>query len=529
MKRGIFVISLLLFLIYCLDLNFEINARSYNKQKFTPEDSLISINFLRKQIYSVLKKINENKNSYGIAVYSMDRKEYFFKHNIDQNFVPASLTKLFTTIGALVKFGPDYKVKTYLYYVGTIEKEILKGNLYIYGTGDALFSTSDLDYLAEKVANLGIKEIRGGIYADPSFFDSQTDRFIYSGDFDVVQKTPPITSLSIEKNIVNVIVTSGSIPGRFVNVQIFPNSEAFRIVNLAKVVRAYGENKNHIESNQSFGDQSFLVQQRRTQPSSSDKSVGIKIESFLDSSGVQTIRILGSLVSGSTKTYSFFIENPSLAVAGALKYRLENFGIKITEKSAIKQIPNESLNLLGVVERSLVEILQVMNKNSDNFVAEVVFKMIGGYDRKMTSNSKEAVRYIFKLLDSLQISCLDCKMYDGSGLSRRNRFTPESLIQLLAFAKSNLQTNVIDSVLAIAGYDGTLKSRMNKTPAEGKILAKTGTHSNASGLAGFARTLDGERLIFAFLFNGEKVGTYKSTEDSLCIILASFFYSNKIE
>jgi D-alanyl-D-alanine carboxypeptidase/D-alanyl-D-alanine-endopeptidase (penicillin-binding protein 4) len=167
-----------------------------------------------------------------------------------------------------------------------------------------------------------------------------------------------------------------------------------------------------------------------------------------------------------------------------------------------------------------------MDKESDNYLAETIFKMIGAMDKKMTSNSKAASRYIFSLLDSLKIPCLECKMFDGSGLSRRNSFTPESIVHLLVYARKNYNTMLIDSLLSVAGYDGTLKTRMVGAPGQGKVFAKTGTHSNASGLAGYVKTLDNERLVFVFMYNGEKVYSFKKIEDQLCNILTSFFYSN---
>ncbi len=502
--------------------------------KFTSDDSSKSLIFLKKQVLNVLKKCESQHTSFGIAIYSLDKNDYYLKYNFDSYFIPASLTKLFTTIGALNKFGPNFIVKTSIYASGQIINGTLYGNLYIYGRGDALLSSNDIDFIAEKVKAFGIKQITGGVISDATFFDSQADRFIYSGDADVVQKTQLITSLSLEKNVVNVIITAGSIYGKYVSVQTIPNSEAIKLVVTAKVGREMGhynprQKKEMLEQN--YGDHNtLLAQQRRprySNPPSRDKKK-LSVSSSLNKEGIQEIVVTGNLPAGISRTYSFFIENPPLVVAGALKTRLINLGINVNGPISGGQINFENVQLIAEFGRPLIDILAEMDKNSDNYLAETVFKMIGAYDKKMTSNSKEAVRYIFSLLDSLQIPCVECKMYDGSGLSRRNRFSPESIIHLLKFAKSNPKMAIIDSLLPISGFDGTLKSRMIGTRAEGKVFAKTGTHSNASGLAGFLRTLDNERLVFAFMFNGELVGTYKKIEDELCQILAEFFYFHQV-
>lgn len=501
--------------------------------KFSSEDSAKSLVFLKKQIHNVIKKYEGKHTNLGIAIYSLDKNDYYFKYNFDSYFIPASLTKLFTTVAALNKFGPNFLVKTSVYASGKITNGVLYGNLYIYGRGDALLSSSDIDLIAEKIKSSGIKHITGGVVADPTFFDSQTDRFIYSGDADVVQKTQPITSLSLEKNVINVIVTAGSIYGRYVSAQAIPNSEAIRLIVTAKVGRDIGHSplQKQTMEERNYGDQNVLLAQhkqtRHPVPTSRDKKK-FTVSSSVNQEGIQEIVVSGNLPAGSSRTYSFFIENPPLVVAGALKSRLVNLGVRVDGPISEGQVNFESVSVVIEFERRLIDILVEMDKNSENYLAETVFKMLGAYDKKMTSNSKEAIRYIFALLDSLQIPCLECKMYDGSGLSRRNRFSPESIIYLLKFAMSNPRISLIDSLLPISGYDGTLKTRMLGTRAEGRVFAKTGTHSNASGLAGFVRTLDNERLVFAFMFNGELVGTYKKIEDELCQILAEFFYFHQV-
>jgi len=48
-----------------------------------------------------------------------------------------------------------------------------------------------------------------------------------------------------------------------------------------------------------------------------------------------------------------------------------------------------------------------------------------------------------------------------------------------------------------------------------------------SSLAGYANTLDGELLAFAFIFNGNDPGLYKQIEDAICETAAQFFYFNE--
>jgi D-alanyl-D-alanine carboxypeptidase/D-alanyl-D-alanine-endopeptidase (penicillin-binding protein 4) len=57
------------------------------------------------------------------------------------------------------------------------------------------------------------------------------------------------------------------------------------------------------------------------------------------------------------------------------------------------------------------------------------------------------------------------------------------------------------SSLPVAGVDGTLEYRMNKTAASGRIEAKTGEIEHTRALSGYATTMRGERLVFAIFYN----------------------------
>jgi D-alanyl-D-alanine carboxypeptidase len=100
-------------------------------------------------------------------------------------------------------------------------------------------------------------------------------------------------------------------------------------------------------------------------------------------------------------------------------------------------------------------------------------------------------------------------------------------VKLLASASRLSFGRQLDSTLPVAGYDGTLRNRMIGTLAENNVHAKTGTHGNVSALSGYVTTLDGERLAFAFMFNGPSVGVYKTVENELGTLLAQFFYFNE--
>jgi D-alanyl-D-alanine carboxypeptidase/D-alanyl-D-alanine-endopeptidase (penicillin-binding protein 4) len=93
------------------------------------------------------------------------------------------------------------------------------------------------------------------------------------------------------------------------------------------------------------------------------------------------------------------------------------------------------------------------------------------------------------------------KLADGSGLSRHNLLTPETLVTVLDAMQRDTAFTVFYNSMPVAGVDGTLKSRMKGTPAEGNVRAKTGSIGAARTLSGYVTTADGERLIFSVMAN----------------------------
>ena len=88
---------------------------------------------------------------------------------------------------------------------------------------------------------------------------------------------------------------------------------------------------------------------------------------------------------------------------------------------------------------------------------------------------------------------------DGSGLDLGNRVTCDLLTAALDHAGPD---SVLARSLPVAGQTGTLRNRLNGTPADGKVAAKTGTLDTVNALAGFAHSASGQVLTFAFVING---------------------------
>ncbi len=514
-------------------VSFHLNAQNLIPL-ITPEDSAASIKQLQYEINRILDHKAIHKSKVSIAVYSLDSKKFLYERNIDQLMTPASNTKIFTSFVSLVSMGSNYLINTSVYSDGKlIADSILKGDVYIIGHGDPLFSSSDISDLAAQIRKRGIKVIDGNIYADGTFFDSLTVRKEYSKDPDHVVKLPPITGLSIEKNTATINIKSGNIAGEVVDVKLIPASTAFVTSNSAKV---RGYSRGNIFD---FEDTPDSISEEKLIPRFGDAAPDpeprrrrtIRIYSNLGKDGKQHFTVKGYLRAKRNYSYRYYMIDPELVVAGALKSAIEAEGLQVTGKigkNPMTKVEHKiQMLLLGQVNRPIVEVLTPLMKNSDNYLAENVFKMIGAYGGNYKDNAGQAKKIIHRELNTLGIPCEECELNDGSGLSRRNLVTAESIVNILRTADKMPFAEDFHSTLSIAGMDGTLEKRMSNSLAENNLHGKTGTLRNVSSLSGFVRTLDGERLAFSFLFNGNYVSSYKDLEDELGKTLANFFYFNQ--
>jgi len=101
---------------------------------------------------------------------------------------------------------------------------------------------------------------------------------------------------------------------------------------------------------------------------------------------------------------------------------------------------------------------------------------------------------------------------DASGMSHANKVTSVQLTELLYQVRTEPWYASFAQGLPIAGAPerftgGTLRNRMKTGPAKGNVVAKTGSLTNVSALAGYAKTKDGEILIFSILTQNHKSST----------------------
>lgn len=196
---------------------------------------------------------------------------------------------------------------------------------------------------------------------------------------------------------------------------------------------------------------------------------------------------------------------------------LSDEGIVLDIRLSEGRLPSEA-RILCSRFHSMDQILQRMMKISDNFYAEAMFYQIARSTGRRPAKAKDAAGVIKQLIQKVGNGKNPYRIADGSGLSLYNYVTPELEMRLLRYAylNKNIYEHLLPS-LPIAGWDGTLKTRMKGTFAEGNVKAKTGTVTGVSALAGYCTAANGHQLCFSMINQGiMKSDTGRNFQDRVC-------------
>jgi serine-type D-Ala-D-Ala carboxypeptidase/endopeptidase (penicillin-binding protein 4) len=208
----------------------------------------------------------------------------------------------------------------------------------------------------------------------------------------------------------------------------------------------------------------------------------------------------------------------ALTTGAAFQKALERRGVVVAHVPRTGRAYGDVLPLAVDYSQSLTAIVQEMNRESDNFVAEMLLKQLGAEvgQRGSTTAGTAVVR---RELEHAGIPTAGVRIVDGSGLSLLDRLTAKALVSLLRTAERDpgIRDPFLGS-LAVAGISGTLHDRLRHRPARGRVIAKTGTTDEASALAGFVR----RRYVFAILQNGSPVDYWsaRAAQDRFVTLLA---------
>lgn len=396
-------------------------------------------------------------------------QEIIFSQESEKVLIPASISKLYTAYSLLSRLGPTFRLNTELYFDGK--------NLYFKGAGDPGFVSESMWFLVNEFTRQNIKSIPGDIIVDDTLFDKV--RFDPTRESVRVDRAydSPVGAASFNWNAINIFVKPSEKLGDSALVNLDPENLYFKLVNQTKTVSR------------------------------------VKQELIIDvNQDTRTITVKGDVAFGlAEKPYYKNVADPTLWVAENLKSFLQQRGITLNGKLKAGTVASNARKVASFESKSLASMVMDMNKFSNNFVAEMLTKILAANQPVPNKTKSFAIEDGMKLI-SQDIKRVSKTKYlpiieNPSGFSRNNKVTAAAMNDLLLAAKQDFRIfpSFLES-LPVAGLDGTMKRRMKGLNGEGLVRAKTGLLNGVVALAGYAGTQDGKIYHFTFLYNGPQDG-----------------------
>ena len=445
---------------------------------------------------------------WGIHIQSLKNGEVLYSHHSKKNMIPASNMKIFTSVFALDKLGPDFQYTTGVYLHGKFDNDtVFTGNVIIRGMGDPTISGRFFDNKvtripedwADSLTARKIKVIHGKIIGDDNFFGDDALGKHWEWDEESYWYSAQVSGLSFNDNCVNWYVSPTRV-GLPAKIQLVPGTNYVTIDNRTTTVARVSESED-VEFTR--GRRSNLIQVTGKIAVTSDTQVGYVT-----------------------------VENPTLFTASVVKDVLQKKGIQVDSEAVdIDSLPyytyhdsdSTVIRIASYQSPKLEEILKIVNKRSQNLFAEQLLRTVAAVVDS-DGTGQYALELEKEFLKQIGIDPVHMYFMDGSGYSRTNLVTPESIVGVLKYIRNHKYWKTFYESLPKAGMERTLNHRMKNTPAEGNVRAKTGTMDNVSTISGFLRTADNEEMVFSILCNNFSIDNLEvqKIQDSILVKLASF-------
>lgn len=273
--------------------------------------------------------------------------------------------------------------------------------------------------------------------------------------------------------------------------------------SLAAQVRAYGIRRvtDGIVADESYFDTRRVV-------------AGWKPSFFIEESAP-----LSALVVNRARVGRLITRTPALAAGTAFRTALRAAGVTVDGTVRLGTVDDFSIPIAQIESPTLAAIIRFMDRESDNLTAELLLKQLGAVALERGTSAAGA-SVVMQALAEAGVPMAGVRIVDGSGLSRLDRLTANALAAILkaAYADPTIKPAFVAS-LPVAGINGTLEDRLRQPPTRGRVLAKTGTTSDASALSGYVST----RYVFTVLQNGHPLSYWwaRRAQDRFVRVLAA--------
>ena len=435
----------------------------------------------------------------AVCVVDVDSGERLYAQRLDEPMAPASNMKLLTTAAALSLLGADHSFTTRLLATAEADGQgVLAGDVVVLGGADPCLRDDLLQHegvldpaslLADLLEARGLRRIDGRLVLDDGLLDRQWVHPDWKAGDIGNDYAAPIGALSLHGNCLTL-----EVEGRGPSAALATLVEGFRV-------------RDELTAG----------------PSARTYEVGALRP---DPAGV--VRVQGRIGRGiEREVVRVPVMDPAEFFGQCLLAHLHQRGIVVrdgllVEAGAAARAPHA----LGQLESPLVNAVLLANKESDNGLADHLFKYLGatvGGGGSFAGGEQAVLGF----LRGVGTPVDGVVLHDGSGLSASDRVTARVLTDVLRgmAQRDDAAGAAFLRSLPVSGVDGSLRDRMQDERLAGAVRAKTGYISGVSCLSGLAHTESGRTLAFSILINDfdPKFGNrqMKAIQDDICRALVT--------
>lgn len=425
------------------------------------------------------------ESAVGVYVHEIGADQPVLSVGAERALNPASTMKLVTTYAGLEMLGPAYVWNTDVLTDGTLNQDVLTGNLYIKGSGDPKLTVESFWLLLRNLRARGVREIRGDLILDRRLFAEELQD---PGAFDDQPTRPYNTGPSAL--LVNFkAVTLQFIPdtaSRTVRIAVEPPLPQVQIINNLKIADG------------PCGD--WVGKLRLDAQGNADSArLAFNGTYALDcGEGMRSFSVLGH------RQY-----------IGALFAHLwKDLGGTFNGQVRDGATPEQARRLTTARSLSLSEIVRDVNKYSNNVMARQLFLSLG-MNNGTPATTAAASTAVKQWLALKGLTVPELVLENGSGLSRIERISARSLGAVLLNAYASPVMPELMASLPVAAVDGTLRKRLKSAEVAGQAHVKTGSLSGVRSIAGYVLDAQGNRSVIVFLVNHANAFNAQAAQDAL--------------
>lgn len=430
----------------------------------------------------------------GIVVQPVDAGTPLLTHNAARPMNPASVMKLLTTYAALDLLGPAHTWQTTAWIETSPVDGVLNGNLYLKGSGDPRFAIEHLWSLLRQLRVRGIRQIAGDIVLDRSAFNLPT---VDPGAFDDKPMRP---------------------------YNVGPNALLVNFQSLAFSLQADNGRPRILMETPSEGLRVDNQLRNGEGACSSNWKDLIDVRLVPEGKG-NRLEFTGSFSPAcGEKTLNLSPLPADAQVDGLLRSLWQELGGSLAGQVRSGSLPNGARQLARHESAALADVVRDINKFSNNVMARQVFLSLGSNPSANGEAGEARVERartrVAQWLNGRGLRFGELVLDNGSGLSRVERISADSMNRLLLDAWKNPVMPEFISSMPIVGIDGTMKKRLTASDASGRAHIKTGTLDGVKTAAGYALDSQGRRHVVVFFINHPRAQLGSAAIDALLLWVA---------